>query len=209
MGERTPVATSTRRRPAAWRSARRSPTSPPPTSESSATSSSPPTGWPPVTAARTRALFETVEAVSEFCPAPACDPGRQGLAVDAHRLADDGDQAGGRAAVADRHRLRPVETGPQHAHAATAVRRRGTELLLIDLGNGANRLGGSAFWRRPGRVGRRAFAPGCRRRAAAAFFETVPRLRRDGDLLAYHDRADGGLFATLCEMAFAAKWACR
>jgi len=37
----------------------------------------------------------------------------------------------------------------------------------------------------------------------AAFFETVQQLRRDGLLLAYHDRSDGGLFATLCEMAFA------
>lgn len=33
----------------------------------------------------------------------------------------------------------------------------------------------------------------------------MQRLRRDGLLLAYHDRSDGGLFATVCEMAFAAK----
>jgi phosphoribosylformylglycinamidine synthase len=38
-----------------------------------------------------------------------------------------------------------------------------------------------------------------------AFFDTVQQLRRDGLLLAYHDRSDGGLFATVCEMAFAAK----
>jgi len=37
-----------------------------------------------------------------------------------------------------------------------------------------------------------------------AFFEAVQELSRDGLLLAYHDRSDGGLFATLCEMAFAA-----
>jgi phosphoribosylformylglycinamidine synthase len=30
-------------------------------------------------------------------------------------------------------------------------------------------------------------------------------LNRDGRLLAYHDRSDGGLFATLCEMAFAGR----
>jgi phosphoribosylformylglycinamidine synthase len=38
-----------------------------------------------------------------------------------------------------------------------------------------------------------------------AFFDSLQRLRRDGLLLAYHDRSDGGLFATVCEMAFAAK----
>ena len=32
----------------------------------------------------------------------------------------------------------------------------------------------------------------------------MQELNRDGLLLAYHDRSDGGLFATLCEMAFAA-----
>ncbi|MEW5944454.1 MAG: phosphoribosylformylglycinamidine synthase subunit PurQ, partial [Pseudomonadota bacterium] len=36
-----------------------------------------------------------------------------------------------------------------------------------------------------------------------AFFATIQQLNRDGRLLAYHDRSDGGLFVTLCEMAFA------
>ena len=31
----------------------------------------------------------------------------------------------------------------------------------------------------------------------------INRLRADGKLLAYHDRSDGGLWATICEMAFA------
>jgi len=34
-------------------------------------------------------------------------------------------------------------------------------------------------------------------------FETIQRLNGEGKLLAYHDRSDGGLLATLCEMAFA------
>jgi phosphoribosylformylglycinamidine synthase len=38
-----------------------------------------------------------------------------------------------------------------------------------------------------------------------AFFSAIQALRRDGLLLAYHDRSDGGLFATLCEIAFASK----
>ena len=37
----------------------------------------------------------------------------------------------------------------------------------------------------------------------AGFFNTVQVLNAAGKLLAYHDRSDGGLFATLCEMSFA------
>ena len=37
----------------------------------------------------------------------------------------------------------------------------------------------------------------------AGFFRAVQALLEAGDILAYHDRSDGGLFATLCEMAFA------
>jgi hypothetical protein len=37
----------------------------------------------------------------------------------------------------------------------------------------------------------------------AAFFELVQNLMTEGKLLAYHDRSDGGLFATLAEMCFA------
>src|SRR5690606_39847568 len=36
-----------------------------------------------------------------------------------------------------------------------------------------------------------------------AFFDAIQELNEQGLLLAYHDRSDGGLFATLCEMAFA------
>ncbi|HET9470939.1 MAG TPA: phosphoribosylformylglycinamidine synthase subunit PurQ, partial [Usitatibacter sp.] len=38
-----------------------------------------------------------------------------------------------------------------------------------------------------------------------AFFTAVQKLNSSGRILAYHDRSDGGLFATLCEMAFAAR----
>jgi phosphoribosylformylglycinamidine synthase len=36
-----------------------------------------------------------------------------------------------------------------------------------------------------------------------AFFEVIQQLKRENRLLAYHDRSDGGLLVTLCEMAFA------
>src|SRR5207244_12075602 len=38
----------------------------------------------------------------------------------------------------------------------------------------------------------------------AEFFAAVQALNAEGLILAYHDRSDGGLFATVCEMAFAA-----
>jgi len=37
------------------------------------------------------------------------------------------------------------------------------------------------------------------------FFETIQQLNSEDLLLAYHDRADGGLFTSLCEMAFAGR----
>lgn len=78
-----------------------------------------------------------------------------------------------------------------------------TELILIDLGKDKNRLGGSALAQVFGSVGEH--APDVDAAQLAAFFKLVQQFRRDGLLLAYHDRSDGGLFATLCEMAFASK----
>jgi len=77
-----------------------------------------------------------------------------------------------------------------------------TDLILIDLGQGKNRLGGSALaqvYRQSGNE-----APDVASAAQLkAFFDTIQTLNSDGRILAYHDRSDGGLFATLCEMMFA------
>ncbi|MFZ5556920.1 MAG: phosphoribosylformylglycinamidine synthase [Pseudomonadota bacterium] len=79
-----------------------------------------------------------------------------------------------------------------------------TELVLIDLGGGRCRLGGSALAQVYNRVGD--IAPDVDDPAALkAFFDTVQGLNAAGKILAYHDRSDGGLFATLCEMAFAGR----
>ncbi len=78
-----------------------------------------------------------------------------------------------------------------------------TELLLIDLGRGCNRLGGSALAQVFNSVGEH--APDIDAPQLVAFFKAIRQLRDDGLLLAYHDRSDGGLFATLCEMAFASR----
>jgi phosphoribosylformylglycinamidine synthase len=78
-----------------------------------------------------------------------------------------------------------------------------TELLLIDLGGNRNRLGGSALAQAYNSVGEH--APDVDPSELTKFFALIQRFRQEGLLLAYHDRGDGGLFATLCEMAFASR----
>jgi phosphoribosylformylglycinamidine synthase len=79
-----------------------------------------------------------------------------------------------------------------------------TELVLIDLGGGRNRLGGSALAQVHSQLGDA--APDVDDPAKLeAFFQAMRALGAAGRVLAYHDRSDGGLFATLCEMAFAAR----
>ena len=77
-----------------------------------------------------------------------------------------------------------------------------TELVLIDLGQGNNRLGGSALaqvYKQVGRTPPDLDDPARLR----GLFTAVQQLNDAGLLLAYHDRSDGGLLACICEMAFA------
>jgi len=77
-----------------------------------------------------------------------------------------------------------------------------TTLILVDLGQGRNRLGGSILAQTLNQVGDTApdlDEPELLKKLIAA----VNRLRAEGKLLAYHDRSDGGLWSTVCEMAFA------
>ena len=77
-----------------------------------------------------------------------------------------------------------------------------TELLLIDLGAGRNRLGGSALAQVHAAVGD--VAPDVDAPALLkGLFEALQALIEAGLVLAWHDRSDGGLFTTLAEMAFA------
>jgi phosphoribosylformylglycinamidine synthase len=78
-----------------------------------------------------------------------------------------------------------------------------SRLLLIDLGGGKNRLGGSCWAQVQMRSGGRPAdldSPGL----LSAFFAALRTLKDQGLILAYHDRSDGGLVVTLLEMAFAA-----
>ena len=77
-----------------------------------------------------------------------------------------------------------------------------TSLVLIDLGNGQNRLGATALAQvykqlgdKPADVDNAAQLKG--------FYEGVQTLVANDQVVAYHDKGDGGLFVTLAEMAFA------
>lgn len=77
-----------------------------------------------------------------------------------------------------------------------------SELLLLDLGHGKHRLGGSALAQVFNQLGE--IPPDLEKpRELSAFFEVIQKLNADGQILAYHDRSDGGLLVTLCEMLFA------
>ena len=79
---------------------------------------------------------------------------------------------------------------------------RDSVLVLIDLGAGRNRLGGSVLAQVYGQVGGNAPDVDSADRLKA-FFETIQKLNKQGVILAYHDRSDGGLLVTVAEMMFA------
>ncbi|MEO5574283.1 MAG: phosphoribosylformylglycinamidine synthase, partial [Gammaproteobacteria bacterium] len=81
-----------------------------------------------------------------------------------------------------------------------------TDLILIDLGRGRNRLGASALTQayadRDSGLG--TDVPDLDEpQLFKNFFAGIQALNKQGLILAYHDRSDGGLFAAICEMAFA------
>jgi phosphoribosylformylglycinamidine synthase len=77
-----------------------------------------------------------------------------------------------------------------------------TDLILVDLGRGQNRMGGSILAQVYSKIGQQ--VPDVDdAEDLKAFFAVIQGLNADGHLLAYHDRSDGGLLATVLEMAFA------
>jgi phosphoribosylformylglycinamidine synthase len=77
-----------------------------------------------------------------------------------------------------------------------------TTLVLIDLGQGKNRMGGSALAQVYKQVGD--VAPDVDDALLLkSFFDLIQRLNAESKLFSYHDRSDGGVFVTLCEMSFA------
>ncbi|CAM3930279.1 phosphoribosylformylglycinamidine synthase [Vreelandella rituensis] len=158
-----------------------------------------------------QALYEAVHAVGmELCPA-------LGIAIpvgkDSMSMRTAWQEEGAKGEVEDKSVTSPlslVVTGFAPVTDALAtltpeinLEQEESDLILIDLGNGQNRLGGSALAQVYGQVGDE--CPDLDDpEDLKAFFEVIQGLNRDGKLLAYHDRSDGGLLVTLLEMAFAA-----
>ncbi|MCC2955550.1 phosphoribosylformylglycinamidine synthase [Massilia sp. IC2-477] len=153
------------------------------------------------------ALFDTVKAVGmELCPAlgVSIPVGKDSLSMRT-TWNDEG---------ASKSVVSPVSLIVSSFAPVSDVRRSLTPqlrtdlgdsaLVLVDLGRGKNRLGASILAQVTQQLGDSVpdvDAP----EDLKAFFNAVQRLNREGKLLAYHDRSDGGLFATLCEMAFAGR----
>lgn len=74
-------------------------------------------------------------------------------------------------------------------------------LLFIDLANRNQRLGASIFAQITQQVGD--MCPDVEASSVIAFATALRQLKDQDLVLAYHDRSDGGLWSTLCEMAFA------
>jgi phosphoribosylformylglycinamidine synthase len=152
------------------------------------------------------ALFDTVKAVGlEFCPqlGVAIPVGKDSLSMRT-RWEENG---------AQKQVVAPLSLIVTAFAPAADVRKtmtpqlrsddyKGeTELILIDLGEGSNRLGGSALAQVYGVSGD--VPPDVDAEKLKAFFAIIQHLNRAGIILSYHDRSDGGLFATVCEMSFA------
>ena len=151
-------------------------------------------------------LYDTVHAVGmEFCPALGITipVGKDSMSM--RTTWRDEDQS--KAVTA------PVSLIVSGFAPVTDVRRAVTpqlqpdidaELVLLDLGRGANRLGGSALAQVYGQLGDS--VPDIDEPAdLKGFFDLVQGALTSRAVVAYHDRSDGGLVTTLLEMAFAGR----
>jgi len=153
------------------------------------------------------ALYDVVRAVAmELCPALGISipVGKDSMSMRTTWRDDGRDKAVTAPVSLVVTAFAPV---PDVRRALTPLLRQdhgGTGLLWIDLGAGKQRLGGSALAQVYGQLGD--VAPDLDDATQlAAFFAAIQALVAEGRLLAYHDIGDGGLVATLCEMAFASR----
>jgi phosphoribosylformylglycinamidine synthase len=79
-----------------------------------------------------------------------------------------------------------------------------TDIWLMDLGAGKNRMGASVLAQAISQIGDES-ADLDNTQMLKQFFGLIQQFNRSRLLLAYHDRSDGGLMTTLCEMAFASR----
>ncbi|UOD29099.1 phosphoribosylformylglycinamidine synthase [Massilia violaceinigra] len=153
------------------------------------------------------ALFDTVKAVGmELCPALGISipVGKDSLSMRT-TWKDDGDAKAVTSPVSlIVSSFAPVYDVRRALTPQIKLDAGDTALILIDLGRGKNRLGASALSLVIQQLGNE--TPDVDSADdLKGFFAAIQQLNADGKLLAYHDRSDGGLFATLCEMAFAGR----
>jgi phosphoribosylformylglycinamidine synthase len=151
-------------------------------------------------------LYATVQAVSELCrQLGICIPvGKDSLSMNTV-WKDNGEQKQVTAPLSlVVSAFAPVVDIRQQLTPQLRTDIDNTVLLLIDLGYSKNRLGGSALaqvYKLAGGETPDLDQPD----DLKIFFRAIQILNDTGTLLAYHDRSDGGLFVTLCEMAFTAR----
>ena len=151
-------------------------------------------------------LYDTVKAVGmELCPALGiCIP----VGKDSMSMRTSWQDSAGK----DHKQVSPLSLMVTGFSSVEDVRKTVTPdlksddsaLLLIDLGAGKNRLGGSTLAQVYNQVGQT--TPDLDDpQTFKAFFAAIQELLHSELMLAYHDRSDGGLLATICEMAFAGR----
>ena len=154
-------------------------------------------------------LFDAVKAVGmELCPQLelSIPVGKDSLSMQAQWQADGETQKSVSPVSLIVSAFAPVED--VRAQLTPLLERDGdSELWLIGLGGGRQRMGGSILaqcFDGFGGVHAEDSVPDLDDpRRLRAFFELIRDAREAGLLRAYHDRSDGGAFAALCEMAFA------
>ncbi|MCT8467310.1 phosphoribosylformylglycinamidine synthase [Chromohalobacter canadensis] len=154
-----------------------------------------------------QALFDAVHAVGmELCPALgiAIPVGKDSMSMRTAWQSDNEEKSVTAPLTLDITGFAPVTDAMRTLTPQLRLDQDESDLILIDLGRGQNRLGGSALAQVYGQVGD--VCPDLEdAEDLKAFFAVIQGLNADGKLLAYHDRSDGGLLVTLLEMAFAAR----
>jgi phosphoribosylformylglycinamidine synthase len=150
------------------------------------------------------ALYDTVRAVAmELCPAlgVGVPVGKDSLSMRTRWRGDGGEAKQVTAPVS--LVVSAFATIDDVRRQSTPELQRGdTTLVLVDLGDGRMRMGGSILAQVSGQYGDSVPDLDDPKRLVA-LVDAVTRLRDAGLVLAYHDRSDGGLWAAACEMAFA------
>lgn len=152
-----------------------------------------------------QALYNTVKTVGmDFCPALglAIPVGKDSLSM-CTKWTHDGKQKSVTSPLSlIISAFSPVQD-VRYTCTPDLVRDMDTTLIVIDLGQGKNRLGGSALCQVFNQTGGQ--CPDIAPKDLKAFFDITQRYVAAKKILAYHDRSDGGVWATLLEMAFAGK----